>query len=854
MQNMAETHAATRTTVDLTSCDREPIHQIGAIQSVGFLVAFSADWVVTRMSANAAEYLGRSIDAMLGTPAREVLCRDAIHAIRNQLSLLHGPDAVERLFAVRLQEKGALFDLAIHKVAQMILIEAEPSQATGGLNAGSMVRSMLSRMRKPTSLLSEATRLMQMLTGFDRVMIYRFQPDGSGEVIAERVRADLEPYLGLRYPAEDIPVQARALLLRNPFRLLADVGAEPSPILCRDGESAEPLDLSMSVLRAHSTMCTEYYRNMGVGATMTVSLVRDAKLWGLIACHHMAPRHVGFDQRTTVELFGQMLSLLIEKAERDELVAYEARTRHIHDHMIASIVERGSVGETIADLADRMTELIPCDGIGVYVDGIMMLRGITTTRDEFAALLKFLDRIVAGQVYATEALGDTYPSAQNFSACASGILVIPVSRSPSDYLVFFRSEITATVTWAGRPGKLLTPGPNGVRLTPRRSFEAWCDTMRGHSAPWTEPQKRAAEALRVTLLDVVLHLTEITEKEGWAAAQKQELLIAELNHRVRNILGLIRGLITQSRTTALDVNTFAMVLGERVHALARAHDQITARNWGPGSLATLISTEAGAYLGARSTRLQADGPDVLLQPQAFSTVALVIHELMTNAAKYGALSNTDGRVAITWSFNVSGNLILDWTEAGGPSVQPPTRRGFGTTIIERSIPHELGGEAALSYGLAGVKAQFSVPACHVVVGDKRRAIEKQPSAAVPAVSVATRLSGTVLLVEDNIIIAYDAEEMLLSLGAARVAIASNVVEALHLIETETPSFALLDVNLGSDLSWPVATRLRELGIRHIFATGYGSGISYPLEHRSTPVIIKPYSAEALTVAAGQTFL
>ena len=854
MQNMAETQNPTRATVDLTNCDREPVHQIGAIQSVGFLVALSADWVVTRLSANAPDYLGRSIDALLGTPVHDVICRDAIHAIRNQLSLLHGPDAVERLFAIRLQEDGALFDLAVHKVAQTILIEAEPSQPAGKLNAGSMVRSMLSRMQKQTSILPEATRLMQMLTGFDRVMIYRFQPDSSGEVIAERTAAGLEPYLGLRYPAEDIPVQARALLLRNPLRLLADVGAEPSPILSKAGEFSEPLDLSMSVLRAHSTMCIEYLRNMGVGATMTVSLVRDAKLWGLISCHHMAPRHVGFDQRTTAELFGQMLSLLIEKAERDELVAYEARTRQIHDHMIASVVERGSVGETIAGLADRMAELIPCDGIGVYIDGIMTLRGATTTREEFAGLLDFLGRTVAGQVYATEALGDIYIPAHDLIPSAAGILVIPISRSPSDYLVFFRREVAETVTWAGKPGKLLASGPNGMRLTPRKSFEAWRDTVRGRSAPWTEPQIRAAEALRATLLDVVLHLTEITEKEGWAAAQKQELLIAELNHRVRNILGLIRGLITQSRTTAVDVNTFAAVLGERVHALARAHDQITAKSWGPGSLATLIATEAGAYLGARSARLRASGPDVLLQPQAFSTVALVIHELMTNAVKYGALSNMNGQVTIEWRIDISGDVTLDWKESGGPAVQRPTRRGFGTTIIERSVPHELAGEAVLDYAPAGVKARFNLPFHHVVIGDGSGMIKEEPPIGVPAISLVPPLSGTVLLVEDNVVIAYDAEEMLLALGATRVAMASNVVEALKLIETETPSFALLDVNLGSDLSWPVATRLQELGVRHIFATGYSSGVSYPLEHRSTPVVIKPYDTESLTAAANEAFV
>ena len=446
-----------------------------------------------------------------------------------------------------------------------------------------------------------------------------------------------------------------------------------------------------------------------------------------------------------------------------------------------------------------------------------------------------------------EDLGNTYAPARDFTERAAGIIVIPISRSPRDYIVFFRHEIARTVMWAGDPTKPVEAGPNGVRLTPRKSFEAWREIVRGHSAPWTEAELRAADTLRVTLLEVVPHLTEMTDKESRAATQKQELLIAELNHRVRNILGLIRGLVTQSRTNGVDIDTFATVLGNRVHALARAHDQITARNWGPGSLATLIATEAGAYLGVGAVRVQASGPPILLQPQAFSTVALVIHELMTNAAKYGALADQHGQVTLEWRPDPAGNILLNWSEAGGPPVQAPTRRGFGTTIIERSIPHELGGGATLDYALAGLRAHFILPLRYVVIGDRVATI----TAAVAALP--TRLSGPVLLVEDNMIIALDAEEMLLALGAERVTVASNVSEALHLLEHETPSFALLDVNLGHETSWEVAARLRELGVPHVFATGYGNGVDYPPEHRSTPAITKPYTSNSIARAVGEAY-
>ena len=377
-------------TVDLTSCDWKAIQHINVIQPVGFLILVSSDWRISRVSVNIADFLGLKVDLVLRAPLHDVFQPAAIHTIRYLLSHLGGTDSIERSFAVQLQKDGASYDLAIHKSGETIIIEAEPNIATGDLNAGAMVRSMLNRIKGQASLVREAARLMQALTGFDRVMIYRFHSDGSGEVIAERVRSGLEPFLGLRYPAGDIPQQARALLVRNIVQILVDVDVEPSPLLPLHDGFNKPLDLSMSTLRAHSKMCIEYLQNMGVGATMTVSLVRDGTLWGMISCHHMAPHHVGFEQRTTAELFGEILPLLIEQRERADFVENETRTKQLRQQLIASVVERGSTAQTIARLAEIIRDLLPCDGIAVYADHVVTLTGDTPTIDECETLRGFL--------------------------------------------------------------------------------------------------------------------------------------------------------------------------------------------------------------------------------------------------------------------------------------------------------------------------------------------------------------------------------------------------------------------------------------------------------------------------------
>ena len=830
--------------VDLNSCDLEPIHQIGAIQPVGFLIATSSDWLISNLSANATDFLGGSIETVLGAPLRDVFVREAVHAIRNCLTTLRGPDAVERIFAIRLQDGGDLFDLAVHISASTIIIEAEPSQAPGELNAAAMVRSMMSRMQGQTDLPREAVRLIQSLTGFDRVMIYRFHADDSGEVIAERARAGLTPFLGLRYPAEDIPRQARALLVRNPVRLLADVDGVPSLIIPQLDAMGEPLDLSMSTLRAHSLMHIEYLKNMGVGASMTVSLVREGHLWGLISCHHMSARHVGFEQRTTVEMFAQLLSFVIAEQERAELASYEARMGELQQQLAAALLSNSNAEQGIAEMAAQLQDLILCDGLAVCVGDKVILRGTTPTHEEVADLRLLLDRTAASRIFSTDSLSNFHAPATSFAERAAGMLVVPISRAPPDYVIYFRQEIARSVVWAGDPTKVTVHGPSGPRLTPRKSFEAWRELKRGQSAPWSEAELRVSELLRVSLLEAMLHFTGMTELENRAATQRYELLIAELNHRVRNILGLIRSLVSQSRTSAADVDTFATILGNRVQALARAHDQITAKNWGPGSLATLIATEAGAFLGEGESRIDVSGPSIGLQPQAFSAVALVIHELMTNAVKHGALAIDTGRVTIAWRLDADGSVTLDWDEAGGPTVAKPTRQGFGSTIIRQSIPHELGGEATLDFAASGFHARFVLPAQHIVVGDET---QPMPVAASPP-GAASGLSGLVLAVEDNVLIALDVEDVLIGLGAERVVIASNVTEALRLIDLETPSFALLDVNLGREFSWPIATRLRSLGVHHVFATGYGDGIDYPIEHRRTAVITKPYTSASIARA------
>ncbi len=714
--------------VDLTNCDQEPIHLLGTIQDHGYLLALSPDWLTCFASANIAELLGRTPDDIIGRPLAEIFSAEKVHDLRNGLQYFHAQQSVQHLADFIDGHGGGRFDAALHTSGAYIVIEFEPAaDSEQDRKAGDMARMAISRLqpvKEVGKLFDQAVRYVQMITGYDRVMAYRFLDDGAGEVVSEARRAGMEPFLGLRYPASDIPSQARALYIKNPIRYIADVGSAPVPLVPPRGPSGEILDLSLSPLRSVSPIHIEYLTNMGVGSSMSISIIRDGRLWGLFACHHNGPKRLSGALRNAADLFGQMFSLTLENKERTEALRDEARIEQLHARLLSTIADQGSEIEQLRGLAPEFRKLIACDGLAICVGGGIVLAGRTPTEEEMLGVLRFLNRTGVGSVFHTYALGKIYEPAEEFVSRAAGLLAIPISRSPRDYLVFFRQEIARSIQWAGNPEKPAEVGPNGIRLTPRKSFEAYREIVSGQSEPWTSGEIRLAAALRTTLLEVVLKLNDAVSRERKQSLERQELLISELNHRVRNLLGLVRGLISHGKGSAVTTEDFVDVLDHRIQALARAHDQITQQNWSPGSVRQLIEREGEAFLLDNADRVRISGEDVFLQPIALSTLALVIHELMTNSAKYGALCDRAGALEIGLSRDPVGQLVIDWLERGGPPVTTPARRGFGSTIIERSIPFDLKGEAAVHYELSGLAGALQDPGD--LCGDRYRTSGLRP--------------------------------------------------------------------------------------------------------------------------------
>ncbi|MFW8634830.1 HWE histidine kinase domain-containing protein [Cribrihabitans pelagius] len=832
--------------LDLTSCDREPIHQLNRVQRFGCLIAVTQDWNVSQVSKNLEHFAGISAAEAVGEPLNALLEDRSLHDIRNRLQFLRGGEGSARVRNIVFRHSDASYGATVHMSGQYIVLEFEPSVAASEYEDDiSTVRSILSRLSDSDDVAKfcrDSAKFLQFLTGLDRVMVYRFLPDGSGEVFAEARKPALEPFLNLRYPASDIPQQARALYLRNPIRIIADSserGVEIYPEHCPGGG---PLDLSQSVLRSVSPVHLEYLANMGVAGSMSISIIVNGALWGLFACHHGETIRLSASKKGAAELFGQMFSLLLSAKLTEEEASTSNEVRKLTDAFTASMNMQNTPLQELLPMLREVRQFLAADGFGVVLNGSTHLEGSGPGRAEFAQMVKFLNRTAANKVYSTHKLGDAMPGAADFAGVAAGILAIPISRSPRDYIVFFRREVVKSVAWAGNPEKPVASRNGTLRLSPRKSFEAWRTMVEGECEYWSSADLATAAQLRMTLLEIVLRLTGEAEKHRAASEERQELLIAELNHRVRNILGLVSGLISQTKSKSHSAADFVAVLDSRVQALARAHDQITRQNWTAAPLFDMVRTELESYAGGQPGRVVFEGDDCLLEPAAYSAVALVVHELATNAAKYGALSAAGGRITLTARGLPDGSLSLTWQERGGPPVQSPSRRGFGTTIVERLIPHELRGTADVRYRLGGLEAEFQLPASYV-----QPAPQEAPAASVSSKEQAEAgwCPNSVLIVEDNLVIGMGAEAIFEAIGAQDIDLVSSLSEAEEALAAKLYDFVFLDVNLGDTTTLALAQDLHDSGRKFAFASGYSDRLDTPGPLAQVPRVSKPYGKDAV---------
>jgi light-regulated signal transduction histidine kinase (bacteriophytochrome) len=662
--------------VDLSSCDREPIHVPGAIQPFGALLVLDADARVLRRSENAQELLGAlpPLGEALGSPYTELLspwlsqARDARSAL----------DPVELTLGTR------TFDLVAHHSGDYYVVEFEPREqdAPPALTFALKAQRALDRIHRQqtlASLLEVATEELFALTGFDRVMAYRFLHDDSGHVFAERRRQGLETFLGLRYPASDIPAQARRLFALNRLRFIPDLGYAPVQIEPASGpEAAEPLDLSQSMLRSVSPIHVEYLRNMEVTGSMSISIVAGGRLWGLFACHHYSgARLVPHAVRAACALLGQVVSVLVERAEIEQRARSVESARALREQVGRRAKAADDVVAALGEEPSFVGLVDACGGAVVWERRVLLV-GKAPPGDVVAVLCDWL-REKGDDVASSSALGAEVPALESKLAGVAGVLAVRFHREQDGWLLWFRPEEAETVRWAGNPEKTYSEGPLGPRLNPRGSFGEWRETVRGRAAPWLSHELEIAGAFRLDLQEVALG--KLSELE-----RARDLMLAALGHDLRSPLSAISmaAHLLSDRSPASVAASSSEALGQRIARssgrMRRLVDQMLdlsriqsglglGLNLERGNLAAVVQQAVEeARMGFPGTELEVVVPAELHLRIDVDRMAQVVSNLLSNARHHG---KTGRPVHVELSAGPE-LAVLSVTNEGGP-IPPATR-------------------------------------------------------------------------------------------------------------------------------------------------------------------------------------
>lgn len=677
------------TPVDLTNCEREPIHIPGSVQPHGLLLttAGAADPLL-QVSAGCERFLGRTAEELLGVTLEDVLDDASFVAVqaamaKSDVSRVGIPLTV----APRHPGPFAHYEALMHRSGDVWVVELEP--APDGPQVGNTFHDVrdavadLSRTESIEGLLQSAALHLRRITGFDRVMIYRFDQEWNGEVVAEDRAGDLESFLGLHYPAGDIPPQARALYRVNWLRFIRDVDAVNVPLVpVLDPTTGGPLDLSLAALRSVSPIHCQYLRNMGVTASMSISLLIDGELAGLVACHHYSGPFVpSAPVRATCEFLAQNLSLMLGARERDDHVRRSLATGETLAGVVRGIRGTGSdLAEAVAPHAEALLDMLGATGMSWTLDGRTLTAGTLPPPHDLERLQSWARaQPDPDGTFHTDRVGLLEPPLEDLSEAASGVLLVHVGQDQD--VLFVRPEAVHTVDWGGNPHlKELSTDADGVaRLSPRGSFALWRETVRLRSRPWEGVDLEAAHGLRT-------HLVE---------------LLFERNRALADVAETLQRSLLPERLP--DTRGWALAADYRPASVGVGGDWYDAIPVGPDRLLLVVGDVAGHGLVAAGAMAQVrnalrayavEDPDPVtvldrldnlvsvLTPDAMATATVVLLDTLTGEASSAAAGHPAPLVC-----RASGRCEMLGVETGPPlgaGLLGPARTGSATrTVVER---------------------------------------------------------------------------------------------------------------------------------------------------------------------------
>jgi two-component system, chemotaxis family, sensor kinase Cph1 len=503
---------------DSEFCGSIPLHQINLIQPHGLLLVLDKGLTIKQVSENSTQLLGITPQNLVNKPLSAFLTDDQLADLSDKLQLQEAQDQEELEqtnipFTLLFQAEGKAhaFTANIHPRSEMVLIELEPDHGERDqsfISFFQQIKYITSRIKQAegeSAIAQAVADEFKRFTGFDRVLVYRFDPMWNGTVIGQAKTEEMGDLMGLRFPASDVPKQARDLYFRNPYRLIPARDYEPVrffPVL--NPITRRFTDLTSCNLRSVAAVHLEYMANMGISASMSVPLIIDNNLWGLISCHHITPKYPSYQQRTAMELLASIASVRLAAHEKEQAAALQASMSGLHTQLLEQLFTSDSFDQALLMGTPSLLDLLRLDGAAVLYEGQIQKMGNTPPDQKIKELASWLRRNSAEQTFVTNSLPKVYANSREYKNEASGLLALPINSELGEYVLCFRGEVLHTVNWSGNPDQAIRMEPDGKGYHPRNSFALYQQTVELTSTPWQPEELSAAEALRSAVLSKII--------------------------------------------------------------------------------------------------------------------------------------------------------------------------------------------------------------------------------------------------------------------------------------------------------------------------------------------------------------